>query len=183
MAIALTPLGPDQQILDFLYRRYYPELRAAAERRVRDPHLAEDMAQEAFKRAAERGNLADIEQRRAYIHAILRNLRSEVARMNDVEGAVVKVDSNLVSHATEFPTVHPHGMTAVECAVELMRVVEQLKGRRATVFKLSLTGDRNTEIALKLGISPEAVAQDLMHARRELSTLMKLRGGAADAHK
>ncbi len=60
---------------DALRRRYYPELKAAAERLVPDPRLAENMAERAFQRAAERAHLAGEASQRRYMHAVLQHLR------------------------------------------------------------------------------------------------------------
>jgi len=173
----------DRQILNILYRRYCRRLKLRLQRFFRNPQDANDCVHEAYTRAGERGELADIRWLRAYINRIVRNLRSEVIRIGRRERDVLTVSSELADYAAEHPVDLSPEMTEAEFELDLIAMIQHLPDRRGRVFRLSLEGYSYREIALQLGISVAAVGQDLMHARQELEEMLIPRGGTADEEK
>jgi RNA polymerase sigma factor (sigma-70 family) len=173
----------DRHILDILYRRYYRRCKCRLQRRLADPQLAEDLVQEAFARAGERGELANVRWLRAYLNRIVRHLRYEVSLVRRNEREVLTVSSALADHTSKNPFIQSLGMAEPECELDLTAMVARLPDRRGRAFRLSFEGYSYREIAHQLGISEAAVGQDLMHARQELEEMLNSCGGAAHEEK
>ncbi len=138
---------------------------------VRDPHTAEDLAQEAYLRARKSIETGAIEQIEAFLNCTVRNLAFDHMRRR-------KTRENVEEQALSESQIHavPADIPSAEAAViakDSMRRFEKalaaLPERTRKVFVLSrIEGWSYPRIAEELEISPRTVFSDLKLAMGHL---------------
>lgn len=120
-------------------------------------HLAADIAQETMTKAYRRWT--EIEHPRAWVHRVAsRALVRHFAR-------VVEDPTDSVPEPTSLVPL-PDAAGEWEAKQNTLRVLQSLPPRQRQIMAWTLNGYTPTEIAVELGIAPEAVRSSLMKARR-----------------
>jgi RNA polymerase sigma factor (sigma-70 family) len=157
---------PRQHELESLYREARPELVAVLCTVVRDPALAEDLAQEAGLRLF-RGADAQARDHRALLFAIAMNLARDHLRHVRVR------DAHLEASRHEAERIHESAESAHEAALGLERIGRMfalLPPRLRRVMWLSrVEGFTNAEVAARLGVSVKAVEKQLSRGLDKLT--------------
>jgi RNA polymerase sigma-70 factor (ECF subfamily) len=144
-----------------LFRAHAQELSRYLVAMVRDRALAEDLLQDTFHDALRaQGQLAQIENERAWLYAIARHRAlGALRRGRRFQRAVVRLaGSREVGHQGEESLVSLLDLLDRELAPEL----------RAVVLLRYVHGFQAAEIAEMTGLSPEAVRQRLARGRGRL---------------
>lgn len=124
----------------------------------------EDIAQEAWLRAAPAIAAGKIENERAYMFRIAGNLIADEAKARSRQDAVI-IESDTIEHVpTSEPSIEDH-LIAKERLALLTDIAEQLPPRCREVFRLRKSeGLTTSEIALRLGISRNMAEKHMRHA-------------------
>lgn len=134
---------------------------------VRDPDIAEDLAQETYLRASRAMDEGMVTHLEAFLHKTARNLAIDYLRKRKSRGEYVEEDFDDASLAN----VASNHLTAEEITLEKERfqafrqAMEDLPRRVQTVLVLSrIEGLSQSEIARQLGITERTVFSDLKQA-------------------
>jgi len=147
---------------------------------VRDPQIAEDLAQETYLRARRAADNGTIEHIEAFLHQTARNLALDYLRRRNTRAAVEAegVDEAVVDTVpAEVPSIE-HALIERQRFGRFREALAGLPERAQTVLVLSrLEGWSNIRIAEYLGISERTVFNDLKlaigHCRDALMRLDK----------
>lgn len=150
--------------LESIYLGMRRSLMATALRVVRDPQIAEDLAQESYlrvRRAMEKGSVEHVE---AFLHRTAHNLALDYLRKNRTRGHVETVDAADPS-ALDVADATPSAEERMIQADRLRHVEDlltQLPDRARRVWLLSrVEGWSYPRIAEHLGVSPNTVFNDV----------------------
>jgi len=151
-----------------LFRRHYPAVRKACNRRLYDPVEADEVAQAAFVRAFER-----IEQCRGdrhfgpWIQVIARSLCMDAFR---AKARVEPREQPLTGQSEHRPNEPEESLLTRERSAQVHEALDALPDRqRRAVIARDWEGLRPGEIADRLGLSVSAVDSLLLRARRRLA--------------
>jgi RNA polymerase sigma-70 factor (ECF subfamily) len=159
--------------VEALSRRFRPALIGYFSRRVKDTAEAEDLAQEVFLRMLRRGNVADLDDVRAYLFETASSVLVDRAR----RGAV--------RHRGNHESFDPHAHAGETIPVERLIIgreslnrasiaLLELPERTRTIFVLRrLEGMRYADVAQRLGISVSAVEKHMVRAVAHLTERMR----------
>jgi RNA polymerase sigma factor (sigma-70 family) len=154
----------DPEVMEDLSRRFRPALLAYFYRRTHDAVEAEDLAQEVFVRILKRGDVAKIQDARAYLFEIAASVFIDRGRRNHVRhlGQHSSFDADI--HGSEdFASERIY--LAREALERASAALRQMPERTRTVFVLRrLEGMRYGDIARRLGISVSAVEKQMVSA-------------------
>jgi RNA polymerase sigma-70 factor, ECF subfamily len=142
-----------------LYRRHYAVVVGVAYCALADRHLAEDAAQETFVVACrELARLRNADRFAPWVCTIAKRIAIRMARSNKSRRALEETPAAAATDAEPCPS-------------DLVRqAVRDLPDRAREVVVLHyFTGLSHKEIAVSLGLSPEAVHGRLVRARRILA--------------
>ena len=156
-----------------VYRTSYPALVRFLYRKVWDTDRAEELAQEAFARAAERRP----KKLRAWVFVVAANLARDAARED------IRRRRHLTLLESEPAPDIPRPDELAERAEETGRVraaLEALSPREREVLLLWDAGHSYGEIAQHTGLAPGAIGTTLARARRRLVETYE-QGGARHA--
>jgi RNA polymerase sigma-70 factor (ECF subfamily) len=173
------------EAFDQLFLRYHQAIQALTNRLVRDPLLAEDLAQETFFRVLRSLNRVDDDNFNfsAWIHRIATNLCYDELRRRKrgfapageegprLSNPVVGIDDPeeiLATIASKDPSGHPEDALAMrELRREVWEVAARLPQNYRTVLTLrELQGLSYSAIARVMGLSESAIETLLHRARR-----------------
>ena len=145
-----------------LYSDNHRWLRAWLYRRLQCPHDAADLAQDTFVRALTSPQLGAVEEPRAFLTTIARNLLSNVFRRRTLERAYLQELANV----PEDFTPSEEDMAVVREALEMIdQLLAGLSTRARQCFLLHrLEGLSQPQIAEALSISLATVERDLRRA-------------------
>ena len=146
-----------------VYRTTFQELVRFLHRKVWDPELARDLAQEVFVRALRH----DPEQPRAWVFKVALNLARDEAR------TVLRRKRHLAllkseSEAGDGVTTPEEEMVTEERWAQVRRALDAVSDRDREVLLLWDSGLSYREIADVMDLSPGAVGTTLARARRRL---------------
>jgi RNA polymerase sigma factor (sigma-70 family) len=163
-------IGPiESSAVEALSVRFRPALIGYFRRRIRDPAEAEDLAQEVFLRMLRRGNIAGLEDVRAYLFETAASVLVDRARRQAVR--------HLRDHERFDPQTHAAEAFASDrvfmgqeglnrASVALLELPE----RTRTIFILRrLEGMRYADVAKRLAISVSAVEKHMTRAIAHLT--------------
>lgn len=159
----------DQLAFERLFREHYKPLCAFARQYVKDGERAEDLVQDLFFRLwQDREKVSVTTSVKAYLFASVRNRCLNVL----ATGARMRpLDEEADDHGTE------EGLSEEERMHRLARVhaaIEALPEERGRIFKLSrYEGLKYNEIAVRLGISPKTVENQMGKALKTLREDLK----------
>lgn len=147
-----------------LCRRYYPAMVAIADSIIRDKHLAEDAAQQAFAKAAT--NLPRLKQNdrfAAWLASICRNAARDVASRRKS----APVDYN--------PTSERFTTDKDDTGQKVREALDRLSDTaREVVYLRFYDGLSYEQISVVLGISQQAINGKLRRAKRKLAEYLKV---------
>jgi RNA polymerase sigma-70 factor (ECF subfamily) len=150
------------------YRDTHPRLWSFLVRTTGEPDSAEDVAQEAFVRLlGSRGASLPVDERRAYVFRIARNLVRDAARRRARERAAPPLDGGGAA-ATE--PAEPMGRRAAAALAGLRERDRQL------LWLAHAEGWRHADIAAALGIAAASVKVLLHRARKRFRDALGTEG-------
>jgi RNA polymerase sigma-70 factor, ECF subfamily len=145
-----------------LFHRYYPQLFRYLNRLTGDPDVAEDAAQEAFVRLAER-RMTEAEAR-PWLFTVATNLIRDRARKAERHRRLGE------SVPPADPPVHPDVETERrETVARVRRVLESLPERDRVMLLMREEGFQYEEIAGAVGVAPTSVGTLLARAGRRFA--------------
>jgi RNA polymerase sigma-70 factor, ECF subfamily len=157
-------LGGDRKAFAMLIKRYEPSVRAVAMSVLRDGHLAQDAAQEAFVKAYR--NLSALRKAAAFGPWLLRIARRSALDLTHQYREVPLPESDLVAE--------PHlGLLDEEKEQLLGAVLELHESERQAVMLRYFGGYSIKEIAQITGRSSGTITKQLSRAHRRLRVLLK----------
>ena len=150
-----------------LYRRHYPAVRRACERRLSDVHEADEVSQAAFVKAFERIHQCRGDRRFGpWVHVIARSLCIDTFRAH---ARVEPREEPLAGGYDHRPNEPEESLLSSERAEQVQQALASLPDRqRRAVIARDWEGLRPGEIAERLGLSVGAVDSLLLRARRRL---------------
>ncbi len=138
--------------------------------RLRDTHLARDLVQELFIRFIEAAPAAGVQDARAYLFQIARNMLADRARQQAVRRTDNVAHEDLARIADDAPGPE-QTMAQRERLAELAAVLGELPELTQQIFVRHRVWDRTYEqVAAELGISTSTVQK---HLARALAHVMK----------
>jgi len=167
-ALVLAVQRGDVDAFAQLYRRHYPAVRRACERRLSNAHEADEVSQAAFVRALERIRQCAGERRFGpWVHVIARSLCMDAFRAH---ARVEPREKPLVGRHDHRPNEPEESLLSSERAALVQEALATLPDRqRRAVIARDWEGLRPGEIADRLGLSVGAVDSLLLRARRRLA--------------
>lgn len=162
----------DEDALEYLYRLYYPRLRAYAGRFTNtcDPEAANDIVQECFMSLwRSRLKYKDLSSG-AILFAMVRNscinyLKHEAVVENRRMEYLANIGGEERLYHTDFSYSPEGGLVYEELQAQIKLVIDSLTPRCREVFLLSrFTRLSNAEVAGRLGISVAAVEKQMTKA-------------------
>jgi RNA polymerase sigma-70 factor (ECF subfamily) len=149
-----------------LCRRYYPAMVAIAHSLVGDRHLAEDAAQQAFAKAAEKlPQLKKKSQFAGWLAAICRNAAKDIARSTKLLHSTD--DVSMIADET-----HENGVN--ETVKEALSKLSA--SAREVIFLRYYDGMSYEQISAVLGISEQAINGRLRRAKKKLADYLRRKG-------
>lgn len=161
-------LSPDEPIEDFdeLFRTYYPTAVLFAQKLVKEPNAAKDIAQQVFTKIYEKRKEIKIETSfKAYLFRAIRNtaftyLKKEQTHLRHSEAAFSLKDT---------ATIDNDPLEYEELVNKLQELIGKLPPRCQQIFKMNrLEGKKNKEIAIELGLSIRTVEAQISYALKFL---------------
>jgi len=157
-----------------LYLAHGRALQDYLTRKLRDPALAADLAQEAFLRIAERGNAAAIANDRSYLFRTAHNLAIDHLRRIERRRTDRADDERLAEIPEDAPSLD-EAAAARQMLARLHAIVGELPDRTRRIFVLAkIEGLTYAEVAERLGISESSVQKHLGMALAHVMQRMKL---------
>jgi len=156
-------LGGDRKAFAILVRRYEPSVRAAALSVLRDAHLAQDAAQDAFVKAYEK--LGSLRRAGAFGPWLLKiSRRCALDLVRDHREAALPDD--------DIAAARPAGLLDDEKELLLAAVLELRESERQVVMLRYFGGYSVKEVANIAGRSVGTVTKQLSRAHRRLRLLL-----------
>ncbi len=148
--------------VELLYAIHHGWLQGWLRRRLGDPCLAADLSHDTFVRVLAKEVLPDIREPRALLTTIANGLVINLHRRQRIEQAYLDELARQPEQAAPSPEARA---LIVEALVELDRLLGTLPGKVREAFLLSqLDGLRQSEIAVRLGVSLRTVKRYLVQA-------------------
>jgi len=167
IAIVEAAIRGDTDSFTELCRRHYPAMVAIAHSALGDRHLAEDAAQQAFAKAAEKlPQLKKKSQFAGWLATICRNVARDIARSTKL------LHSNDI--ATKTAATEPHNDGAGEAVKEALGKLSA--SAREVIFLRYYDGMSYEQISSVLGISEQAINGILRRAKKKLGGYLQRRG-------
>lgn len=163
----------DGPAFEELHARHHTRMRGVAQRILRDPHEAEDAAQEAWIRAAAR--IGDCDEPGPWLAAVTRN---EALRMLRRRGRRPLPVDGVPEHPDPLADL-PAGAEAAEARRLVRAAVADLPDPYREAAMRELAGQRPAEMADALGIAAGAARVRLHRARRLVGERLLAAGIAA----
>ena len=163
------PLEMDEETFCGFYNRTARGLRAYLSRVTGDPHVADDLMQEAFYRFLRaRGDYQNEAHRRNMLFRIATNLARDGHRRASRMPAVSIADDTVIVDRGRDPAA------LAESRTDLRRAMEKLRPRDRELLWLAYgNGSSHREIATALDLKTASVKLLLFRARRRLATLLR----------
>ena len=166
--LAEAAIDGDADSFTELCRRYYPAMVAIAHSLIGDRHLAEDVAQQAFAKAAVKlPQLKRKSQFAGWLAAICRNAARDMARGRE------KLAGNVDLSAVAGESDHDGTAEAVREALSRLSAPA-----REVIFLRFYDGLSYEQISAVLGISEQAINGRLRRAKKKMAEHLRHRGFA-----
>lgn len=160
----------DEDLLESLYYRYSQRLENFARHILGDAAAARDVVQDSFIKLYRSYKGKDESDWMPLLFTVVRNSCKDILRKYAVRGKTVPVDiSDLAGSEKLYSTVMQYSVgndfLYNELVSEVNAILEKLPSRCREIFVMSrLRGMQNREIALALGISEQAVKNQISKA-------------------
>lgn len=145
-------------------RKYYKEIFSYIKKNAFDKDLAQDITQETFTRLIKKENTVNIENKRALLYRIAKNVMVDLYRE--------KTKIQKISYEEEEyydKTSTEEEILEQEQNIRLMKKIEKLPKKRRQAFTLHLIdGYSRQEVANIMGISFNAVEQHISRASNQI---------------
>ena len=167
-AVADVPLEFDQERFSGFYARTSRALWAYLARMTRNPHLADDLLQEAYYRFLRaRGSYESEEHRRHALFRIATNLMRDGHRRSQTMPTVTLEEEEASAPRTE------DAVRQSDVRADLGKAMAHLKPREREMLWLAYAqGSSHREIAAALGLRVGSIKMLLFRARRRLAALL-----------
>lgn len=140
------------------------ELLAWITQRVRDAHVAQDLVQELFVRFIEAAAVAPVQDARAYLFQMARNLLADQARQQEVRKTASVAPEELV-HVQDGAPGPDQSLAGRQRLQQLAAALEELPPLTQRIFVLVRLEDQSyQEVAEALDISTSSVQKHLARA-------------------
>jgi RNA polymerase sigma-70 factor, ECF subfamily len=161
----------DEDSFRAFYDRTARALWSYLARMTADPHLADDLLQEAYYRFLRiRGDWESETHRRAYLFRIATNLVRDGRRRSRLRQLVTLPDGDRDDLGASGPNVSDEAVRRTD----LQRAMDRLRPReRALLWLAYAQGRAHAEIAETLGVKTGSVKLLLFRARRKLAGLLR----------
>ncbi|GAC1319112.1 MAG: RNA polymerase sigma factor SigX [Chloroflexota bacterium] len=164
--VAMGRQGPAN--FEHLFVAEYPKVVAIAQHVLRDPHEAEDVAQDVFysfyRQHPPDSSYARAWLHRAAAHAALNVVRGK-RRRKQRESADAQSQERLQT-TSQFALDPQHALEQAEQCRAVRRILSRLPDKRATVLALRYSGLSYAEVADALGVNVNQVGTLLRRAER-----------------
>ena len=151
-----------------LFERYYTRIRAHAYRMVLDAHLADDVAQETFIRAASKlSDLRETEAFAAWIFRIASNIAKDKLRSRTAYTARLEDFANDPCEASSSAAAQPDESARIHAAIRKLPPKQ-----REVVSLVWFENNTHAEAATVLGCAESTVSWHLALAKRQLRKLL-----------
>lgn len=141
------------------------ELRGYLTRQLADVVQAEDVLQETFLRAVKQGkNFCDIENPRAWLFRVSRNLLVDAARKGNRQLTSTDLPEELPEHIDKIPVVQ----TLDACLPSALSHLDE--DDREAIQRCDLDGERQADYARDMGITLAAAKSRVQRARKRLKS-------------
>lgn len=149
---------------------YYKELLSYIRKNVSNKDFAKDIVQETFEKAISFQNQSVIENKRAFLYRLAKNIIIDEARKNKNIKVISYEDNTYTSESEETQRV----VLEQEKQRILMEELKKLPIKRKEAFYLHVfEGYSRKEVALKMRISVSAVEKHISRASIELKEKIK----------
>ena len=173
MALVEAAINGDADSFTELCRRYYPAMVAIAHSVLGDRHLAEDVAQQAFAKAALKlPQLKNKDKFVGWLAVICRNVAKDTAR--DTEKLRTTEQLSAVAAETLGPRSHQDDVTGVVREA----IAELSASQREVIFLRFYDGMTYEKISAVLGISEQAINGRLRRAKKKIAGYLRRNGFA-----
>jgi RNA polymerase sigma-70 factor (ECF subfamily) len=170
LIVDLCREGVDTDAFELLFHRYYPMVLNFTRSLVKDPVVAEDIAQNSFMKLwLNRFSLQSGLSVKNYLCVLSRNDAINYLRSANSRNVCLdpQSESPLQNSSVE------DWLTFAETNIRLNNIIETLPPQRKTIFKMSRFDHMsNTEIAVKLNLSVRTVEKHLELALKDLRSSM-----------
>lgn len=160
----------DNQAYRQLYSLYYVALKSLANYYIGDEDLAGDMVQDTFlSLLGYRRRFGSVNEVKYFLYASLKNKCISQLRKNKVRQKAEPVVQGLYDRMSDYWN------RAMEEDVysQLMAAIETLPPQCRLVMQLTLEGLKVTQIAERLGISPETVKEHRANGKKKIATWLR----------
>lgn len=169
----LTELAAGQEeAFTSLYNHYHSLVKAAIQRFVKSPDLAEDLSQEIFMKIwNHHTSMAEVDSFSAYLLTITRNhtldFLRKAATINEGKAEIIRHARAARSNTTEDIVLNDY-------ITELRKVYESLPAQTQEIFKMVKgEGKSYNEVAELLGISRNAVNKHVVRSNKAFKDAME----------
>ncbi len=146
------------------FTRLRSKLKLMASAILRDDDDAEDALQDAFCRLWKRSGKIEEENVEANACLAVKHVCFDILRKRGARASTSIDDDNQIEDKTEASSI----WTTSEMETFTQQLVSKLPDRQREIFEMASEGIDNDIIAIRLGISEEAVRQNLCRARKVL---------------
>lgn len=161
-------LPPDEPIQDFdeLFRTYYPTAVLFAQKLVKEPNAAKDIAQQVFTKIYEKRKEIKIETSfKAYLFRAIRNTAFTYLKKAKMHSRHSEAAFSLKETATQ----DNDPLEYEELANKINELIAALPPRCQLIFKMNrFEGKKNKAIAEELGLSIRTVEAQISYALKTL---------------
>jgi len=170
-------VGPDPEVSEAAWSDLHARLRAFVARRVPDPVVVDDLAQEILLRLyTHMGRLREHERLDAWAYQVARNVITDYWRER-AAGRELPLDQELsdqLAAVPELETDDDMDRLRSEMASCLAPMVDQLSERYQAAIRLTDLGGRTqTQVAAELGLSVPGMKARVQRGRAQLRTLLR----------
>jgi RNA polymerase sigma-70 factor (ECF subfamily) len=144
---------------------YYQEIFSFVKKKVLDKSTAEDITQEAFTRVIQNGNNNIIQNKRAFLYRVAKNIIVDQIRKRT---KISEVPFNDTTYLDENNKIEDNIIQADQNK-HLMQEIENLPRKRKQAFILHIIeGYSRKEVAIMMDISLNAVEQHISRASNQI---------------
>jgi RNA polymerase sigma-70 factor (ECF subfamily) len=158
----------DEQAFELLYRRFYVQLCAFANKFLNDPETSQEIVQDVFAKIWEgREEIDPGDSIKAYLFKIAQNLSINSLRRKKIESRYIEIYKIVYLENLEFPAYE--SLMVKELEENIANSIGKLPSQCRKVFELSrIEGLKYSEIAENLNISIKTVEAHMSKALKSL---------------
>lgn len=145
---------------------YYHELVYYVQRMVGDKDKAQDVVQETYCRAIEIETRTDIENKRAYLYTMARNIVFDESKYKKKASKVIYEENSHIIPQSQQPEEITIKQNQEEILMEIVKTLPQRSKQAFILF--TIDGYTRKEISLKMGISSNAVEKHITRATAKI---------------